>query len=441
MTSHHVIVGTGIAALSAAEAIRHADPRAAITMIGPETGPFYSRPGLAYWMTREVPESQLAIRSAAEVAALRLDRRTGRVVGLEPAMHRITLEDGTQLTYGRLLLATGAASIAAEFPGAQLEGVIHVDDLEDARDLMRRATTARAAVVVGGGSTALELVDGLHAHGVETHYCMRGSRYWSRVFDEVESAIVEAGLLANGIRLHRLCSVREAVGEGGRVSGMITERGDHIPCDLLAVAVGIRPRLELARTGGLRLERGILVSEFLETSEADVFAAGDVAQVHDPVTGRAQLDTLWASARTQGRIAGLNMAGIRVAHRARPALNVTRVGGITATIIGQVGAGNDPDLLTLTRGQSERWAPDPDAWTIAGAVRGDRLRVLVSGRVIVGAVVLGDQRVSRALAHLIGEAVDISALRPALEARPDEAMALLLDFCDHHVSDRAAPHR
>jgi NAD(P)H-nitrite reductase large subunit len=440
VTTRHVIVGTGIAALSAAEAIRHADPRGTITMIGPETGPFYSRPGLAYWTTREVPESQLSIRTPADVAALRLDRRAGRVVGLDSASHRITLEGGERLAYGRLLVATGAASMAADFPGAQLAGVLQVDDLEDARAFVARAKTARAAVVVGGGSTALELVDGLHAHGVETHYCMRGARYWSRVFDEVESAIVEAGLLANGIHLHRLSAVREAVGTDGHLTGILTSRGEHIPCDLLAVAVGIQPRLELARAGGLRTERGILVNEFLETSAADVFAAGDVAQVFDPVTGRAQLDTLWASALAQGRIAGLNMAGIRVAHRARAALNVTRVGGITATIIGRVGAGDDPDLLTLTRGQSERWAPDPDAWTIAGAVRGDRLRVLLSGRVIVGAVVLGDQRVSRALAHLIGEGVDISALRPALEARPDDAMTLLLEFCDHHVSDRAAPH-
>jgi hypothetical protein len=135
------------------------------------------------------------------------------------------------------------------------------------------------------------------------------------------------------------------------------------------------------------------------------------------------------------------MAGTRVAHRKRAPMNVTRVGGITATIIGAVGSGDDPDLITLTRGQSERWMTSADAWTVSGARFGDRLRVMVSGRVIVGAVVMGDQRVSRALAHLVGEAVDISALRPALEADAEHAMDLLLDFCDAHVRDDAAQHR
>jgi NAD(P)H-nitrite reductase large subunit len=105
-----------------------------------------------------------------------------------------------------------------------------------------------------------------------------------------------------------------------------------------------------------------------------------------------------------------------------------------------VGEGDDPDLLTLTRGQSERWTRGAEAWSVSGARVRDRLRVMVSGRAIVGAVVMGDQRVSPALAHLVGEAVNISELRPALEADPGRAMDLLIAFCDHHVNDHAALH-
>ncbi|HEX4933571.1 MAG TPA: FAD-dependent oxidoreductase [Gemmatimonadaceae bacterium] len=440
MTARHVLVGSGIASLSAAEAIRRVDDRARIIVVSREPDPFYSRPGLAYLLTREVPEEELTIRTPSEIEALRLERVTRRATMLFPADRTLLLDDGERLPYDRLLLATGAASIAAEFPGATLDGVVRLDGIGDARALVQRCARGHRAVVVGGGSTALELVEGLHARGLATHYLMRGERYWSRVLDRVESAIVEARLLEEGIHLHRFCSVKDAYGDDGRLQGVLLSTGERLPCDLVAVAVGVRPRMELAVAAGARTDRGILVNEYLETSLPDVYAAGDVAQVYDPVTRQAQLDTLWASALQQGRVAGLNMAGMRVVHRTRPALNVTRVAGITATIIGAVGASDDPDLLTLTRGQSERWVADPSSWSVSGARRDDRLRVVVSGRAIVGAVVMGDQTLSQPLAHLIGEEVDISALRPALDRSPEDALDLLLDFCHAHVRDRAARH-
>ncbi|MDQ8154647.1 MAG: FAD/NAD(P)-binding oxidoreductase [Gemmatimonadota bacterium] len=440
-SARYVIVGSGIAGLSAAESIRANDRTASITMLSVERGPFYSRPGLAYMLTGEVPDEQLTIRSARDVDALRVERRHGRAVQVDAAAREVICDDGARVPWDRLLIATGAESVRAGFPGEELDGVVHVDGLEEARDFVQRTSSAAGAVVVGGGSTALELVEGLHARGVATHYLMRGERYWAKVFDAVESAIVEARLIHDGVALHRFTSVRRAIGEDGRLVGVETTTGERIPCTLLAVAVGIRPRLALARSAGLASDRGILVNEFLESSLPGVYAAGDVAQVFDPVTGVSLLDTLWASALQQGRTAGLNMGGRRVPHRKRVPINVTRVAGITTTIIGAVGAADDPDLLTLTRGQSERWARDPDAWVVSGARVGDRLRVMVSGRAIVGAVVMGDQRASHALAHLVGEAVDIAALRPALNTDAESAMDLLLAFCDEHVDDDAAEHR
>jgi NAD(P)H-nitrite reductase large subunit len=435
---HHVIVGSGIAALSAAESIRSADRQARITMVSDESAPFYSRPGLAYLLTSEVDAPQLSLRSADDLAAMRIVRVQHRAIRVVPTQHALQLDDGSSLTYDRLLIATGAVSIAPDFPGATLDGVVQLDSLADANDMIRRAKDARSAVVVGGGSTALELVDGLHARGLTTHYLMRGDRYWSKVFDPMESAIVESKLLERGIVMHRHTAVQEAIGSNGKLRSIRTTSGIEIECEILGVAVGIRPRLALALTGGITTDRGILTNEFLETNAPDVFAAGDVAQVYDPVTQRAMLDTLWTSALQQGRIAGLNMAGVHVPLRSRTPVNVTRVGGITVTIIGAVGAGDDPDLLTLTRGQSERWTADSDAWSIGGARKSDRLRVVVSGRAIVGAVVMGNQQMSARLAHLIGEDADISKLRPMLEARPADAMDLLLAFCDSHVRDHAA---
>ncbi len=452
MSAHHVLVGSGIAALSAAEEIRRRDAHARITMLGPEPDAVYSRPGLPYFLDGTIPEARLAIRSPAELKELELDRIHDQATSLDTAAHTLTLGGGRTVRYDRLLLATGAASIEASFPGAGFEGVFRLDSLADARAIAQAARPGRTAVVVGGGSTALELVEALAARGVHTHYLLRGDRYWARVLDPVESRMVEQRLEAHGVVLHRRTEVARVVPSevrGGlsryshlwsdaprapapyrtRVAGVETRTGERIACDMLCVAVGIRPRLALAVAGGLSTERGILTDEYLRTSAPDVFAAGDVAQARDPLTGEALLDTLWSSAARQGRLAGANMTGAREPDARPVALNVTRLAGLTTTIVGAVeGGSDDPDLVTLTRGQSERWHAEPDAWTLNGRGGADRVRVILSRDAIVGAVVMGDQRLSRPLAQLVAARADVSALRPALVARPDALVPLLLEF-------------
>ena len=193
-------------------------------------------------------------------------------------------------------------------PGAELDGVVKLDDLDDAREIIRRSAAAKRAVVVGGGITALEIVEGLRAHRVHVDYFMRQDRYWRNVLSETESRAVEEELRAGGVRIHPFTELARIVGRDGRVAAVETADGTRIPCDLVAVAIGVRPRTELARDAGLVCDRGVLVDEYLRTSEADIFAAGDVAETIDPVTGRRTIEVLWHSAVHKGRVAGLNMA-------------------------------------------------------------------------------------------------------------------------------------
>jgi NADPH-dependent 2,4-dienoyl-CoA reductase/sulfur reductase-like enzyme len=441
VSRRYVIVGSGIAALAAAEAVRAADAHGRITLVSQEPHPFYSRPGLAYLLAGDVPERQLVVRTPQELRELRLERVEGRVQSLHPEAHELVLATGQTLAYDRLLLALGAASIAPDFPGGELDGVVRLDGLDDARRILALARRGHSAVVVGGGSTALELVDGLAARGLRTHYLMRGGRYWSRVLDPVESDIVEGRLEAQGVVLHHHTTLRAAQGHDGRLAAVETTSGERVPCDILAVAVGVRPRVALAEAAGLDVGRGIRTDEYLATSAPDVFAAGDVAQALDPATGESALDTLWSSASAMGAVAGGNMAGGHVPHVKRVPLNVTHVAGITTTLVGALGGADDPDLLTITRGQSERWTMSTAEWTLEEAHAGERLRVLVGPRAIVGAVVMGDQSLSRPLAQLVQEQVDVSPLRPALEAHPRGGAALLVEFIrawerERHVARR-----
>ncbi|HEX8431900.1 MAG TPA: FAD-dependent oxidoreductase, partial [Longimicrobium sp.] len=204
----YVVVGTGIAGLSACEALREHDPSSVVTMVGEEPHPFYSRPGLAYLLTGSVPEKRLYVRTQAEVAELEIQRIHARASSLDTGARTLTLEDGRALPYDRLLLATGALSIPPEFPGAELRGVMRLDGLDQARAMLASARRGRTAVVVGGGSTAIEIVEGLHARGMRVHYFLRGDRYWSKVLDATESASVEERLVEEGVRIHRRTEVR-----------------------------------------------------------------------------------------------------------------------------------------------------------------------------------------------------------------------------------------
>jgi NAD(P)H-nitrite reductase large subunit len=202
----------------------------------------------------------------------------------------------------------------------------------------------------------------------------------------------------------------EIVEKRGRVDGVITKDGEQIKCKTLAVAIGIQPRIELAVSAGLKTERGILVNEYLQTSTPDIYAAGDVAQVYDPYSGKSVVDSLWGPARLQGHAAGLNMTGVATPYIKAVPFNVTRLAGLTTTIIGTVGRGSDLDLKGIARGDSETWRQLPDAIAAQSDFDVNRLRIMVGEEHLIGAIVMGDQTLSQPLYHLILNRADITPI-------------------------------
>lgn len=410
----YVIIGTGVAGLSAGEWIRRGDPSANILIIGDERHGYYSRPGLAYYLTGELVEEQLYPFNQEDFRRMNLQPLNARVCQVCPDEHMLRLHDGNQVPYDRLLIATGAQAVRSKVKGWDLKGVIKLDNLDDARQILHLARKSRTAIVIGGGITALEMVEGLRARGLKTHYFLRRDRYWSNVLDETESHIVEQCLKDEGVQIHYRTELDEIFGQRQKVSGVRTKDGRQVRCDIVAIAIGILPRKELAEAAGLKVERGILVNEFLHTSHADIFAAGDVAQVYDPFSGKSVLDSLWGPARKQGRIAGLNMSGQKIPYLKTMAFNVTRLAGLTTTIIGTVGHGHDPDLLGIARGDSETWRQLPDVIAAQDNFDVNRLRIMVGQNTLLGAIVMGDQTLSRPLLDLVKKQVDITPIRRVL---------------------------
>jgi len=424
----YVMIGSGVASIAAIEAIRSVDTHGEITLIGDEAHGYYSRPGLAYYLSGEINERQLFPMDEANFHKLNIRHLHARVERIHPEQHLIRLHNGATLPYERLLIAVGAEANMMKVPGVDLHGVVKLDKLDDARWIIKLARKARSAVVVGGGITALEIVEGLVRHGVKTHYFLRGDRYWSNVLDKTESQIVENRLREDGVVIHYNTELREILGKGGRVVGVRTQDDRTIQCDLVGIAIGIRPRKELAEMSGLRVDRGVQVSETMQCSASDVFAAGDVAQVYDPFTGKSVVDSLWGPARDQGYTAGLNMAGITTPYYKLIAFNVTRLANLTTTIVGTVGRGDDQDVIGIVRGDSETWRQLPDAIAVQSHFEINRLRLQVGQNTLLGAIIMGDQTLSRSLHQMVAEQADITPIRQQLLQPGAPLVDILADF-------------
>ncbi len=387
-----------------------------IITVGHDPLGYYSRPGLAYYLTHELPRERLFPFPAADLRRLDLSWIGEAATSVDPAAHLVTLVSGRQLVYDRLLLATGSKAIGTRVPGAELDGVVTLDGMDDARDIVRRCRKGKVAVVVGGGITALEIVEGLRARGVHVHYFMRKERYWSNVLSESESRIVELALQREGVEIHTFTDLAAIRGRGGKVTAVETASGDVIPCAIVAAAVGVRPRVELARAAGLPCDRGVLVDEYLRAGDPDIYAAGDIAEAADR-SGHRTLQVLWNPALLKGRVAGLNMATEPVhAFEQDEPINVTRLAGLHTTIIGLVGSGADADLEGLSRGDSEVWSELCDQ-AIVESERGDaHVRLTLGEHTIAGAVVMGDQTLSFPLQDLIEGHADVTNAVAALAA-------------------------
>ena len=423
-----VIIGSGVAGIAAIEAIRSSDNSSEVVMIGDDPHGYYSRPGLAYYLTGELHDKALFPRTADEYRKLNFRFLRGRVASIRREKNSLELADQTCIEYDKLLIAVGAEALPLEVPGANLDGVLKLDHLEDAKHILKQIRRGRTAIVVGGGITALELAEGLLARGMTVHYLLRGDRYWSNVLDERESRMVEHRLREDGITLHYHSELIEVTGRNGRVTGVRLLNGNVLTCDLVAYAIGIRARVELAKQAGLAIDRGILVNEYLQTNDPSIFAAGDVAQAYDPMTGRSIIDSLWNPAREQGHAAGLNMAGKRTAYIKSAPFNVTRLAGLTTTIIGTVGRGRDGDLIGIARGDSETWRELPDATITQSGFEVNSVRLMLGEKTVLGAIVMGDQKLSLPLEKIVSERVDISPIRERLLAPNAKVGDVITEF-------------
>lgn len=303
---HVVVVGNGIAGVTAARHVRKADPDARITMLSGETRAPFARTALMYVYMGVLTRAHTHLYDERFWDESRIDRVLGTARGLDTARQRLALDAG-ELDYDRLLVATGSTPAVPDWPGVDLDGVQGLYHLSDLDRLEASSASARRAVVVGGGLIGVELAEMLATRGVAVTFLVREPRYLASALSEQESALVAAAIRSHGVDL-RLGAEVERVEGAGRAEAVVTTDGERIPADVVGVGIGVRPNVGWLGES-LAVDRGVLVDDALRASAENVWAAGDCAQLRTPPPGVRAVEPIWYTARLQGATAGLGMAG------------------------------------------------------------------------------------------------------------------------------------
>jgi NADPH-dependent 2,4-dienoyl-CoA reductase/sulfur reductase-like enzyme/nitrite reductase/ring-hydroxylating ferredoxin subunit len=303
-----VIIGGGAAGFAAAERLRREGYGNSIVMVSDDEAPPVDRPNLSKdYLAGSAPEEWIPLRGDDFYADNKIDLRLkSPVTAIDPRAREVTLANGAKLAYDRLLLATGAEPIKLPLPGANLPHVFALRSLADSRAIIARAADAKRAVVIGASFIGLEAAASLRNRNIEVHVVAPEKVPMERILGAEMGAFVRALHEEHGVIFH-LENTPSAID----AKQVTLNSGAKLDADLVVMGVGVRPRLALAEKAGLKIDRGVAVDQYLQTSAPDIFAAGDIARWPDPHSGQPIRVEHWVVAERQGATAALNMLGRR----------------------------------------------------------------------------------------------------------------------------------
>jgi 3-phenylpropionate/trans-cinnamate dioxygenase ferredoxin reductase subunit len=311
----YVLVGGGLASSSAAEAIREIDPRSAMLIVGQENARPYNRPPLSKEFLRgEKKHDELFTHPAGWFAEKHIDLRTGRRAShLDASRHIVTLDDGEEISFDKLLIATGASPKHLTCPGADLPSLYYVrtfQDIDRIQNAVAQATREGSGrvVVIGAGVLGVELAASLTQMGLKVDLVCSGPWVWTKFSGESTGKCVGMFLNKHGVTVHEAARVERLEGDG-RVQRVVLSGGKVLGCHFAVASIGMVVNKELLRGTSIAAEKAILVDAHGQTSEKDVYAAGDCAAIFDPLFGKHRVLDHWDNAIVTGKLAGRNMAG------------------------------------------------------------------------------------------------------------------------------------
>jgi NAD(P)H-nitrite reductase large subunit len=348
----YVIIGNGAAGTTCAETLRKQDPHCTITLITNEPYPLYNRVALPRYLKGIVRREKVFMRTPEQHEEKGIALLLETVVKSVDAEGRtVLLEDGRELPYDALLVASGGRPNRLSVPGGDHPAVFNFQTMDDTTAIIDEATAGRHAVVVGGSFIAYELAEGFAMRGLHTTWLMRNKPFLRRTLDAEAGALVD--LLAADHHVDIIYGEEAAgiVPKNGMLGRVVTTTGREVVADVAGVGVGLTLNTEFLSGTGVEFRRGVVTDEYLRTSVPDIYAAGDIAEFYDVhIETHNQMGT-WDNALSHGRTAAVNMAGGAEVYHEVP----TYTSPLFSSNIAVMGVTleNRPDLDTVTRADLE----------------------------------------------------------------------------------------
>jgi NAD(P)H-nitrite reductase large subunit len=332
----HVILGNGPAGVIAAETIRRHAPGDDIVLVGAEPEPPYSRMAIPYLLIGKIDEPGTWLRKdPGHFDRLDLRMKRGRARGVSLASRTVSLDDGSELPFDRLLVATGSVPMRPPIPGIDLPGVHACWTLEDARRIMALAKPGARVVQMGAGFIGCIIMEALAARGVQLSVVEMGDRLVPRMMGPAAGGMIRRWVEGKGVAVHTSAKVEAIVPGGGAALEVRLAGGHRLPADLVISATGVKPNVDFLKGSGIDCRQGVVTDVRMMSHAPGVFAAGDCAEAYDAITDSWFVSAIQPNAADQATCAARNMVGRSSQLAAVTYINVLDTMGLVSCSFGQ----------------------------------------------------------------------------------------------------------
>jgi NAD(P)H-nitrite reductase large subunit len=308
-TGHVIIIGNGIAGVTAARHIRKLSTKK-ITIISCETEYFFSRTALMYVYMGHMKFEHTQPYENNFWTKNNINLKNGMVQQVDAANKMVILLSGEKMAFDQLIIATGSKSNKFGWPGQDLNGVTGLYHKQDLEKLEQWTPKCKRAVVVGGGLIGVELVEMLVSRNIPVTFLVREKSFWDMVLPQGESNMINRHIIEHGIDLRLETGLQEILADdNGSAKAVITDKGEVIECEIVGLTAGVSPNIDFLKGSGIELGRGVKVNRLLETNIKDIYAIGDCAEQHEAIGNRRPIEAVWYTGRMMGETIAQTICG------------------------------------------------------------------------------------------------------------------------------------